>query len=149
VRLLSACWSVRRESLGCKVERTSAFSGRANRVLCQVAIAAFTDMLWFKLISVKQYYMPHWRYDFRAACDTYGIPVAHQTSQAMLHSCLQSDAIGIRPFSRWLRALCTVLLARNRVEDRKKAISYIEQALPVLQQGGCDSDQAQVRRARS
>lgn len=36
-------------------------------------------------------------------------------------------------FSRWLRAVCTILLARNNPMDRTKAIGYIEQATNVLQ----------------
>ena len=40
--------------------------------------------------------------------------------------------------------MCTILLARNKVEDRTKAISYIEQALGVLQENEGDTEQFQV-----
>ncbi len=36
-------------------------------------------------------------------------------------------------FSRWLRAICTILLSRNSQADRKKAITYAEQALTVME----------------
>ncbi|CAE6413964.1 unnamed protein product [Rhizoctonia solani] len=52
--------------------------------------------------------------------------------EAMLRSSLKSKNISIDKFSRWLRALCTILLARNRQQDRVSAISFIEQAVEVI-----------------
>ncbi|KAH7330708.1 hypothetical protein B0J17DRAFT_580131, partial [Rhizoctonia solani] len=51
---------------------------------------------------------------------------------AMLRSSLRSNNISIDKFSRWLRALCTILLARNRQQDRASALSFIEQAVEVI-----------------
>lgn len=37
-------------------------------------------------------------------------------------------------FSRWLRAICTIILARNTPADRVKAIGYVEQAVNVMEE---------------
>ncbi|CAE6472576.1 unnamed protein product [Rhizoctonia solani] len=52
--------------------------------------------------------------------------------EAMLRSSLKSKNISVDKFSRWLRALCTILLARNRQQDRASALSFIEQAVEVI-----------------
>jgi len=39
----------------------------------------------------------------------------------------------VEKFSRWLRAICTILLARNTSGDRVKAIGYVEQAATVIE----------------
>jgi hypothetical protein len=39
----------------------------------------------------------------------------------------------VEKFSRWLRAICTIILARNTATDRVKAIGYVEQALAVIE----------------
>jgi hypothetical protein len=46
--------------------------------------------------------------------------------------------LSVEKFARWLRAICTILLARNAAPDRLKAISYIEQAIVVLEGHGGD-----------
>ncbi|EUC65587.1 SPO22/ZIP4-like meiosis protein [Rhizoctonia solani AG-3 Rhs1AP] len=59
-------------------------------------------------------------------------PANLDLDKAMLRSSLKSKNISIDKFSRWLRALCTILLARNRQQDRVSAISFIEQAVEVI-----------------
>ncbi|CAE6451343.1 unnamed protein product [Rhizoctonia solani] len=59
-------------------------------------------------------------------------PVNLDLDKAMLRSSLRSKNISIDKFSRWLRALCTILLARNRQQDRASALSFIEQAVEVI-----------------
>ncbi|PCH37313.1 hypothetical protein WOLCODRAFT_83869, partial [Wolfiporia cocos MD-104 SS10] len=46
---------------------------------------------------------------------------------------LDRNSISIEKFSRWLRAICTMLLSRNTAADRLKAIGYVEQAAQVLE----------------
>ena len=58
--------------------------------------------------------------------------------QAILHSSLDRSALSVEKFARWLRAICTMLLARNTAPDRLKAIGYIEQAIIVLEEHGGD-----------
>lgn len=41
--------------------------------------------------------------------------------------------MSVEKFARWLRAICTILLSRNSQADRKKAITYAEQALTVME----------------
>lgn len=53
--------------------------------------------------------------------------------QAILHASLDRCSLSIDKFSRWLRAICTMLLSRNTAEDRTKAIGYVEQAVHVLE----------------
>ena len=53
--------------------------------------------------------------------------------QAILHASLDCGSLSIDKFSRWLRAICTMLLSRNTAEDRTKAIGYVEQAVRVLE----------------
>lgn len=49
-------------------------------------------------------------------------------------------------FSRWLRAICTILLARNQPSDRVKALGYVEQAIDVIKDHSDDGDdQDEVR----
>jgi len=50
----------------------------------------------------------------------------------MLLACLNKSVLNIEKFSRWLRAICSILLARNRPSDRVKALGYIEQAVEVI-----------------
>lgn len=42
-------------------------------------------------------------------------------------------------FSRWLRAICTILLSKNSASDRAKALGYVEQAVAVLEDYANDS----------
>jgi len=58
--------------------------------------------------------------------------------QAILHASLDRNALSVKKFARWLRAICTLLLARNTAPDRLKAIGYIEQAISVLEEHGGD-----------
>ena len=60
--------------------------------------------------------------------------------QAILHASLDRNTLSVEKFARWLRAICTMLLARNMAPDRLKAINYIEQAIVVLEDHGGDSD---------
>ncbi|KAH9920328.1 meiosis protein SPO22/ZIP4 like-domain-containing protein [Fomitopsis serialis] len=53
--------------------------------------------------------------------------------EAILHASLDRGSLSIEKFSRWLRAICTMLLSRNTAEDRTKAIGYVEQAVNVLE----------------
>jgi hypothetical protein len=64
--------------------------------------------------------------------------------QAILHASLDRNTLSVEKFARWLRAICTMLLARNTAPDRLKAISYIEQAIVVLEEHGGDSDDEEV-----
>ncbi|KAH9075682.1 hypothetical protein EDB83DRAFT_2218480 [Lactarius deliciosus] len=60
--------------------------------------------------------------------------------EAILHASLDRNTLSVGKFARWLRAICTMLLARNTVPDRLKAIGYIEQAIVVLEEHGGDGD---------
>jgi hypothetical protein len=65
-------------------------------------------------------------------------------SQAILHASLDRNALSVEKFARWLRAICTMLLARNTAPDRLKAIGYIEQAIIVLEEHGSDDNGDEV-----
>lgn len=41
--------------------------------------------------------------------------------------------MSVEKFSRWLRAICTILLAHNTPTDRAKAIGYVEQGIGVIE----------------
>ncbi|KAI0271679.1 hypothetical protein BC834DRAFT_922404 [Gloeopeniophorella convolvens] len=60
--------------------------------------------------------------------------------EAILHASLDRNALSVEKFARWLRAICTMLLARNAAPDRLKAIGYVEQAISVLEEHGGDDD---------
>jgi hypothetical protein len=45
---------------------------------------------------------------------------------------MQQEAMSISKFARWMRAICFILLSKNRPADRAKAVSYMEQAVEVL-----------------
>lgn len=45
---------------------------------------------------------------------------------------MQKEALSIRRFSRWMRAVCSILLSRNRPAERAKALSYVQQAIEIL-----------------
>ncbi|KAG6819251.1 hypothetical protein H0H93_013770, partial [Arthromyces matolae] len=64
-------------------------------------------------------------------------------SMALLRASLDHNHLSVEKFSRWLRAICTIILARNASEDRAKAIGYIEQALAVIEDSH-DSDQVRT-----
>ncbi|KAF5385597.1 hypothetical protein D9757_006758 [Collybiopsis confluens] len=61
--------------------------------------------------------------------------------EAVLHATLDHNSLSVEKFSRWLRAICTIILARNTSGDRLKAIGYVEQAVNVMEQSN-DSDKA-------
>jgi hypothetical protein len=53
--------------------------------------------------------------------------------EAILRASLDHNSLSIEKFSRWLRAICTISLARNTPADKVKAIGYVEQALSVIE----------------
>ena len=62
--------------------------------------------------------------------------------EAILRASLEHSSLSIEKFSRWLRAICTISLARNTPADKVKAIGYVEQALSVIED---HSDSTEVR----
>ncbi|KAI1789167.1 meiosis protein SPO22/ZIP4 like-domain-containing protein [Ganoderma leucocontextum] len=58
----------------------------------------------------------------------------------ILHTSLDRAVLSVDKFSRWLRAICTILLSRNSTADRAKAVGYVEQAVGVLQEHGAEGD---------
>ena len=52
----------------------------------------------------------------------------------MLHASLDHNALSIAKFSRWLRAICTILLCRDTTSDRVRAVGFVEQAIGVLEE---------------
>ncbi|KAJ8589076.1 SPO22-domain-containing protein [Rhizopogon salebrosus TDB-379] len=56
--------------------------------------------------------------------------------EAILHACLARGHFSLEKFSRWLRAMCTILLTRATGSDRSKAIGYVDQAIAVLEEHG-------------
>ncbi|KAG6828742.1 hypothetical protein H0H92_006880 [Tricholoma furcatifolium] len=62
-------------------------------------------------------------------------------TQALLRASLDHNHLSVGKFSRWLRAICTIILVRNTPEDRFKAIGYVEQALTVIEDSH-DTDQS-------
>ncbi|KAF8599254.1 hypothetical protein BDV93DRAFT_609374 [Ceratobasidium sp. AG-I] len=93
----------------------------ATETECVTAITleAIADLLWTE-----------------EACPT---DVLYSALEAMLRSSLDSKHISIEKFSRWLRALCTILLARNKQQDRANALSFIEQAVEVIKENPDES----------
>ncbi|SJL03232.1 uncharacterized protein ARMOST_06583 [Armillaria ostoyae] len=57
--------------------------------------------------------------------------------ESILRASLDHNSLSIDKFSRWLRALCTIMIARN---DRLKAVGYVEQAVGVIE-GSVGSDE--------
>ncbi|EPS99649.1 hypothetical protein FOMPIDRAFT_1124216, partial [Fomitopsis schrenkii] len=68
------------------------------------------------------------------------VDVLFTALEAILHASLDRGSLSIDKFSRWLRAICTMLLSRNTAEDRTKAIGYVEQAVHVLEDHTQDAD---------
>lgn len=54
--------------------------------------------------------------------------------QSILHASLEHNALSLEKFSRWLRAICTILLSRDSNADRPRAIGFVEQAIGVLKE---------------
>jgi len=53
-----------------------------------------------------------------------------------MHASLDRSCLSIEKFSRWLRAICTILLSRNSTTDRVKALGYVEQAFTIMEASG-------------
>ncbi|KAL1737725.1 hypothetical protein HDZ31DRAFT_51887, partial [Schizophyllum fasciatum] len=60
--------------------------------------------------------------------------------QAILRASLEHGALAVTKFSRWLRAICTIMLARADPADRLKAIGYVEQAVGVIEENNEGED---------
>ncbi|OBZ78676.1 hypothetical protein A0H81_00254 [Grifola frondosa] len=60
--------------------------------------------------------------------------------EAILHASLDRATLSVEKFSRWMRAICTILLSRNSAADRAKAIRYVEQAVNVLEDQSTETD---------
>lgn len=65
--------------------------------------------------------------------------------QAILHASLDRSLFSIDKFSRWLRAICSMLLSRNSAADRAKAIGYVEQAIHVIENQATDAESEVLR----
>ncbi|KAI0662358.1 meiosis protein SPO22/ZIP4 like-domain-containing protein [Cubamyces menziesii] len=68
------------------------------------------------------------------------VDVLFAALEAILHASLDRAALSIEKFSRWLRAICTILLSRSSPADRIKAIGYVEQAVGVVQDHSAEGD---------
>ncbi|KAG2129719.1 meiosis protein SPO22/ZIP4 like-domain-containing protein, partial [Suillus bovinus] len=64
------------------------------------------------------------------------IHVLFTALEATLHACLARGHFSLEKFSRWLRAMCIILLTRATGPDRSKAIGYVDQAIAVLEEHG-------------
>ncbi|GJJ13838.1 hypothetical protein Clacol_008095 [Clathrus columnatus] len=62
------------------------------------------------------------------------VDVLYSALEAILHACLDRDYLSVEKFSRWLRAICTILLAKNTTANRTKAIGYVEQGVSVIEE---------------
>jgi len=60
------------------------------------------------------------------------VDVLFAALEALLHASLDRSCLSVEKFSRWLRAICTILLSRNNTADRAKALGYVEQAFAVM-----------------
>ncbi|KAI6152903.1 meiosis protein SPO22/ZIP4 like-domain-containing protein, partial [Pisolithus thermaeus] len=56
--------------------------------------------------------------------------------EVILHACLAHSQLSLDKFSRWLRSICSILLAKGSGADRSKAIQYFDQANAVLEEYG-------------
>ncbi|KAJ3794551.1 meiosis protein SPO22/ZIP4 like-domain-containing protein, partial [Lentinula aff. detonsa] len=59
-------------------------------------------------------------------------PVNGKLTLAVLHATLDHNSLSLEKYARWLRAIATIILARNTSADRIKAIGYIEQAVGMM-----------------
>ncbi|KAI6020837.1 hypothetical protein BKA83DRAFT_4291597 [Pisolithus microcarpus] len=64
------------------------------------------------------------------------INVLYAALEAILHTCLAHGQLSLDKFSRWLRSICSILLAKGSGADRSKAIQYFDQANAVLEEHG-------------
>ncbi|TFK28437.1 hypothetical protein FA15DRAFT_60912 [Coprinopsis marcescibilis] len=62
------------------------------------------------------------------------VQVLHECLEAILNASLECKSLSLERFSRWLRAICTIVLARNSPQDRTKAFGYFEQAVGTIQE---------------
>jgi len=60
--------------------------------------------------------------------------VLYAALEVILKSAVDRGHVGPDKFSRWLRALCSILLSRGRQSDRSAAQGYTEQALLVMEE---------------
>ncbi|KAG8964728.1 hypothetical protein FRC03_001407 [Tulasnella sp. 419] len=67
----------------------------------------------------------------RPLCPTH---VLYAALEAILKACLERGSMDCDRFSRWLRAIVSILLSRNRHSDREKALGYVEQASDVIKE---------------
>ncbi|KAJ3850311.1 hypothetical protein EV368DRAFT_45594, partial [Lentinula lateritia] len=58
--------------------------------------------------------------------------------EAVLHATLDHNSLSLEKYARWLRAICTITLARNTSADRLKAIGYVEQAVSMMEISDAD-----------
>ncbi|KAJ4477669.1 meiosis protein SPO22/ZIP4 like-domain-containing protein [Lentinula edodes] len=63
--------------------------------------------------------------------------------EAVLHATLDHNSLSLEKYARWLRAICTITLARNTSADRLKAIGYVEQAVSMMEKS--DADEVRFR----
>ncbi|KAI0757464.1 meiosis protein SPO22/ZIP4 like-domain-containing protein [Daedaleopsis nitida] len=68
------------------------------------------------------------------------VEVLFAALEAILHASLDRAVLSVEKFSRWLRAISTILLSRNSTADRTKVIGYVEQAVGVLQEHAAEDD---------
>ncbi|KIM81848.1 hypothetical protein PILCRDRAFT_8503 [Piloderma croceum F 1598] len=66
------------------------------------------------------------------------VDVLFAALEALLHASLDRSCLSVEKFSRWLRAICTILLSRNGTADRVKALGYVEQSFAVMDTSGGD-----------
>ncbi|KAJ3970196.1 hypothetical protein EV361DRAFT_995881 [Lentinula raphanica] len=58
--------------------------------------------------------------------------------EAVLRASLQHNSLSLEKYARWLRAIATIVLARNTSADRIKAIGCVEQAVNIMENSGAD-----------
>ncbi|PPQ99580.1 hypothetical protein CVT26_008401 [Gymnopilus dilepis] len=59
--------------------------------------------------------------------------ILYKCLEAILRGSLDHKSLSVEKFSRWLRAICTISLARDTSADRLKAIGYVEHAVRVIE----------------
>ncbi|KAF8880917.1 meiosis protein SPO22/ZIP4 like-domain-containing protein [Gymnopilus junonius] len=69
------------------------------------------------------------------------VHVLYKCLEAILRASLDHSSLSVEKFSRWLRAICTISLARDSSADRLKAIGYVEHAVRVIEDHH-DTDEA-------
>ncbi|KAI6018887.1 hypothetical protein EDC04DRAFT_2941618, partial [Pisolithus marmoratus] len=57
------------------------------------------------------------------------INVLYAALEAILHACLAHSQLSLDKFSRWLRSICSILLAKGSATDRSKAIQYLSKRM--------------------